>query len=59
MDRRRYKKSAVDSSEAPAPSNTGTYALPASPIREKEEGEAEEIDVGEEIDSFLEQDGPR
>ena len=49
----------MDSSEVAAPSNTGTYAPPASPVREKEEGEAEEIDVGEEIDSFLEQDGPR
>ena len=48
----------MELSEAPAPSNAGTYAPPASPLPSGE-ADAEELDVGEEIDSFLEQDGPR
>ena len=48
----------MELSEAPAPSNTGTHAPPTLPIQPGEE-DAEELDVGEEIDSFLKQDGPR
>ena len=48
----------MELSEAPAPLNSGTHAPPASPIQPGDE-DAEELDVGEEIDSFLEQDGLR
>ena len=48
----------MELSEAPAPSNLGTHAPPASPVQPGGE-DAEELDVGEEIDSFLEEDGPR
>ena len=48
----------MELSEAPAPAELGTFAPPASPIQPGEE-DAEEVDVGEEIDSFLKEDGPR
>ena len=48
----------MELSEAPAPSNLGTHAPPASPVQPGGE-DAEELDVREEIDSFLEEDGPR
>ena len=48
----------MELSEAPAPAESGTFAPPALPIQPGEE-DAEELDVGEEIDSFLKEDGPR
>ena len=40
------------------PADSGTFATPASPILPGEE-ETEEVDVGEEINSFLKEDRPR
>ena len=48
----------MELSEAPAPAESGTFAPPASPIQPGDE-DAEELDVREEIDSFLKEDGPR